>query len=245
MLLGKLLSEPLGANQLYLGDRHQFSRSVLSSSDLTSAFSDLLKHCKNESPCGQHLHVSWISPETWQLIDHHAAMHWQPGLSFTEFHHLLHQIQRSLWADHTRHLNTAGEAVESALAGGDLKEAWQILKQWYYHTTGRPMKPSYQDMWSIECEFGALYNATPPLSNPIPVLAPHSNIDDAPPTEAKIALAVHCLCSGHAPGPSLIWAEHLKQFLKAAERMENLDHVAWDKLVHLVHTMFLTSELPD
>jgi hypothetical protein len=105
----------------------------------------------------------------------------------------MRQIQKFLWADRKRRLDTAGQAIESHLAGDDLQEAWQVLKGWYYHTTGRPMRPSYQDMWAIERAYGALFSTIHSPGDPIPVLAPHSDVDDAPPTEAEIASAVRRL----------------------------------------------------
>jgi hypothetical protein len=181
----------------------------------------------------------------WRLIDNRAARRRQLDFSFTEDRRLTRRIQRSLWADRKRRLEKAGEAIESHLAGGDLKEAWQVLKGWYYHTTGRPMRPSYQDMWEVEREYSALFSAIPSPGESIPVLAPRSDVDDAPPTEMEIATAIHRLRSGKAPGPSGIRPEHLKQILKNAERSENPDRMAWDKLVLLVRTMFTTGELPE
>jgi hypothetical protein len=84
----------------------------------------------------------------------------------------------------------AGEAIEAHLASGDLKEAWHALKAWYRHTTGRPMKPSREDMSAVEQEYSALFSARPSPGDPIPVTVSPSPVADQPPDEAEIACAV-------------------------------------------------------
>jgi hypothetical protein len=142
-------------------------------------------------------------------------------------------------------MEMAGEAIEAHLASGDLKEAWHALKAWYRHTTGRPMKPSREDMSAVEQEYSALFSARPSPGDPIPVTVSPSPVADQPPDEAEIACAVRRLHNGRAPGPSRIRAEDLKEFLRRAERKDTPDPTAWNSLVLLVQTVFSTGEIPD
>jgi hypothetical protein len=47
-----------------------------------------------------------------------------------------------------------------------------------------------------------------------------------------------------SPGPSGIRAEHLREWLNAAERENNPDPSRWKKMVELVQHVFETEELP-
>ena len=113
---------------------------------MTDLFSNIQADCKDKFQKERPPRSSWISDSTWRLIDHRAERRRLPDFSFTAERQLTRQIRSALWADRKRRLQQAGEAIESHLAAGNLKEAWHVIKMWYYHTTGRPMKPSYEDM---------------------------------------------------------------------------------------------------
>jgi hypothetical protein len=55
---------------------------------------------------------------------------------------------------------------------------------------------------------------------------------------------VRLLRWGKPPGPSGIRAEHLREWLNAAERENNPDPSSWNKMVELVQHAFETGELP-
>ena len=77
--------------------------------------------------------TSWISAETWQLVDEKAARRRQLNPDQAVIRRLSRRIAASLRADRKRRVEAAGSAIESALQGKDLQEAWNIFKCWYRH----------------------------------------------------------------------------------------------------------------
>ena len=73
----------------------------------------------------------------------------------------------------------------------------------------------------------------------------HDPINDEIPTEDEIARAVRGLKNGKAAGPSGLKAEHLKTWLKAAEREVEPDPEAWQTFVELIQYVFEHQELPE
>jgi hypothetical protein len=125
-----------------------------------------------------------------------------------------------------------------------LKGAWRSLQTWYRHASGKVSKPSRADLESTEAEFKALYTQKAPPGDPIPVCVAPFEIDNNVPDERKIADTVRLLRWGKSPGPAGIRAEHLREWLNAAERENNPDPSRWKKMVELVQHAFETRELP-
>jgi hypothetical protein len=80
---------------------------------------------------------------------------------------------------------------------------------------------------------------TPP-GDPIPICVAPFEIDDNVLDEREIADTVRLLSWGKSPGPSGIRAEHLREWLNAAERENNPDPSTWNKMVELVQHAFET-----
>jgi hypothetical protein len=77
-------------------------------------------------PLREHPANSWITAETWKLVDHRAMLHWKGMLSQTSARGLGWQVKVRLVADHLlRASNTASE-IKGSLAAGEFVEAWQF-----------------------------------------------------------------------------------------------------------------------
>ena len=111
--------------------------------------------------------TSWISAETWQLVDEKAARRRQLNPDQAVIRRLSRRIAASLRADRKRRVEAAGSAIESALQGKDLQEAWNIFKCWYRHAGDRAPRPSRQDLESVTADRVALYSKEEPQGPPI------------------------------------------------------------------------------
>jgi hypothetical protein len=67
-------------------------------------------------------YVSWISEQTWVLFDRRTSGRRDGSLQ---------------GQDRRRRAEAAGEAIQTAIEAKDVKKAWDILKRWYRHSTGR------------------------------------------------------------------------------------------------------------
>lgn len=156
---------------------------------------------------------SWISYETWRLVDQRAQGRREGTLSGREFRIISSPIRRSLQRDRKRRIIAAGVAIQAALDGNDLKGAWDLMKRWYRHASGRSQKPSRLDMQELERVYSTLYRAEEPPGEPLPVhYVPTSPIPDDVPLENEIWKAVRNLKSGRAPGPSGLKIEEVKEW---------------------------------
>jgi hypothetical protein len=125
-----------------------------------------------------------------------------------------------------------------------LKGAWRSLQAWYKHVSGKGSKPSRADLEATAAGFQAFYTQKTPPGDPIPICVAAFEIDDNVSDEREIADTVRLLRWGKSPGPSGIRAEHLREWLNAAERGNNPDPSRWNNMVELVQHAFETGELP-
>jgi hypothetical protein len=95
-------------------------------------------------------------------------------------------------------------------------------------------------MDEIEREYTALYIATPPTGEPIPIHYHGNALDDSTPDEEEIQRTFRRLKAGKAPGPSGIRVDEIKQWM--SKRASKPDR--WNKFVHLLTYCFDTGELP-
>ena len=143
----------------------------------------------------------------------------------------------------------AADEMDAMLHSEDpnrVSKAYEVLQRWYRHSGDRPPKPSRKDLNKVTAEWQTLYTRPPqPYGEEIPVTGHHDPINDEIPTEDEIARAVRGLKNGKAAGPSGLKAEHLKTWLKAAEREVEPDPEAWQTFVELIQYVFEHQELPE
>jgi hypothetical protein len=85
---------------------------------------------------------SWISAETWKMVDEHSALQRCPNHNRTEARRLHRRIQQALRADRKRRAAEAGEAIKASLTQRNYRGAWNRVKAWYRQAGDRPSKPS-------------------------------------------------------------------------------------------------------
>jgi hypothetical protein len=186
--------------------------------------------------------ASWISDTTWRLIDRRTTGRRQKSLTPENLRQLDQNIRRHLRADRKRRATDAGRDIEHRMRNNDLQGAWDVLKRWYRHASGRPPKPSRLDFAEVETIYGTLYTAVDSPGDPLPVRAPNFMIPDLPPDHNEIVEALRRLKTGKAPGPSGLRVETLKTWLDDFTAGRNQE--PWMELVALVQHCFSTGELP-
>jgi len=185
----------------------------------------------------------WISEDTWKLVDQRAELKRQQAAP-EELRAMKDRIRRSLRQDRKERVKKAGEAIENALEGDDLREAWNLAKGWYRQASKKSPRPSHQDFDELHAERSELYRAEPSPGQPIPVrLSAPFSIADEPPDHDEVAEACRDLRRGRAAGVTGIRAEDLQGWLKEYER-EDGDPAPWEMVLQLVDRAFRHGELP-
>ena len=180
----------------------------------------------------------WVSEQTWQLVDQRVMGKRDGSLTPRNLKLLNSRIRRSFRRDRLQRSVDAGTEIEARLVAGDIRGSWGLLKRWYKHSSGKAPKPSYTDFAELGTVYLALYSATQPPGDPLPIrYLPVPVLDDVP-SEVEIAMSVEKLRSGKAPGPSGLKVDQLKVW-RAQE-----DQTDWLKLVALVQHCFTTGQLP-
>ena len=104
--------------------------------------SELQSAVKSQSSNGRN--ASWISNDTWRLIDQKASAR-KLGQS-DRVHSLKKLVRKSLQKDRTARAARAAAEAQSFLEEGDMRNAFGALKGWYRDYGPRPPKPSMEDI---------------------------------------------------------------------------------------------------
>jgi len=123
---------------------------------------------------------------------------------------LARRLKRSIGADRRARANVAATDIQAHLQAGDKQEAYNVLKRWYRHVMRKPTHPSYCDVNEVTATFRDLYQARPPIGDPLPVHVAPFKIPDNVPSPEEIASATRLLRNGRAPGVSGLTAEVVK-----------------------------------
>ena len=108
-----------------------------------------------------------------------------------------------------------GDAMMEKLAGGEMQEAWWMLKAWYRNAEDRAPKPCYDTMAKQTAERAELYAKVQAPGEPIPINVEPYAIDNAVPKEPEIRAVVKGMRNERAGGASGIKAEQIKQWLRS------------------------------
>ncbi len=105
---------------------------------------------------------SWITTETWKLVNHHAMLRRKGMLSQTAACGLGRQVKAQLAADRLERAKNTALTIEGCLAVGDFVEAWRNLNGWYHSVEDRAPKACLETLASQTVERVELYTVVPP-----------------------------------------------------------------------------------
>jgi hypothetical protein len=183
---------------------------------------------------------SWISDETWALLDQKARVYKSGTYDADMWKSLTVDIRRRLRGDRRERVRKIGNLIEEHLEGNNTQAAYGLLKAWYRQATGRPLKPTREDISKISDDFEELFSNHPPPGDPLPIHVQPFVISDDIPDEEEIGRAIMRLSNGKSPGATGMRAEDLKRWYKNREETPE----PWEKLVSIIQTTFSTGEIP-
>ncbi len=245
LLKATLKPQQTREHQKYLKKRQQFPIKVIPDNNnqadtLMTNLEARIKPTKSQSSRDN----SWISNDTWKLIDRKAMARRSNNQPLMKG--LGKEIRKNLQNDRKIRINNTAGEIEMQLKNKNTKEAYARLQSWYKKSTGKIPKPTYHDEEKTRDEFQALYTANTPPGNPIlPQLQPQPTICDEPPTENEIKIAIKGMKLNKAPGASGIKAEHLKAWMEGATKEDERTYVdEWNMVVKLVKMAFSGDDIP-
>ena len=126
-----------------------------------------------------------------------------------------------------------------------IREACISMWGWYKDAMDRSPPPARVDISAMTEERVEVYWHVKPPVQPIPVGLQPFLVDDFIPEDEEIAWAVRRLCLNSSSVPSVIRAEHLRQWLHEATRDNALDSTNWQKFVYIVQEEFCNGTLAE
>ena len=96
--------------------------------------------------------VSWISQETWRLVDRQTELQQAQRASMRDIIQARQEFQRSLRGDIQPHVKEAGEEIEALLAADHKQGVWKRISSWYIQSTGGQYLPPRKHLDSIATE---------------------------------------------------------------------------------------------
>jgi hypothetical protein len=187
---------------------------------------------------------SWISMETWKLIDQKANARRLGKSNLAAA--IGQQVRKSLQKDRQTRINLVAEEIEARLKAKDIETAYAKLQCWYRNSTGKVPKPTYQDEEKTRNEYKSLFSVENPPGEPILVnLDPKPEICDDVPTEEEVKTAIRTMKQNKSPGASGIRVEHLRLWMEGAMHEERPIFVKeWEKVLKLVKMAFTGVDIP-
>ena len=191
---------------------------------------------------------SWISHSTWQLIDQRAEAR-RAGRSL-RLRLLGRLVKKALEKDRKARSKAAADAIESNLAEGKIRGAYQVLQRWFKDRGPSPPLPSRKEISQTRDEYVNLFAASTPGETPIPLHVEPFPINDNTPREAEIVVALRKLKNGKAAGATGIKAEDVKRWYQKAreppegEEATKRDIEIWEKVMRIIQLAFTTGEVP-
>jgi hypothetical protein len=200
-------------------------------------------------PLREHPANSWITTETWKLIDHYAMLRRKGMLSQAAACGLGRQVKAQFAADHIKCAKNTALTIEGCLAVGDFVEAWHNLKGWYRLVEDRAPKACPETLALQTAERVELYTTPPPPGWSMPINVTPIPVPDGTPTDHEIWEVVGKLRNGRAAGATGMQAEHLKEWLRGIKREEAADGVegagdCWRLLVALMQATWKSGTVP-
>jgi hypothetical protein len=143
-------------NRRYLNGRKRCPLSLEKGGPKTKAdalFQEV-KSYMEETEARPHRWKTWISQETWDLIDRRSALRRRRNKNTNaEGRRLMRCIMRAIKRDRLQRTTDFGVAIEAMLERKNSQGAWRALQAWYKHTRGRGSKPSRRDLKKLATEY--------------------------------------------------------------------------------------------
>ena len=95
-------------------------------------------------------------------------------------------IWNSLKDEHITRTKKVGQSIEAELRGGDVQEAFRLLKGWYHAATKVEARPCPQTMERQTKERIALYTRRTPPGETLPINIDPAPIPDGVPTDSEV-----------------------------------------------------------
>ena len=146
-------------------------------------------------------------------------------------------IRRLLRRDRCNRAEHVSQEINSLLLSGDIRHAFHLLRAWYRDHSGFVPTPTRLNLDSTRTEFLALYKAVQSPGDSLPINVVPSTINDCPPDEEEIFIALKKMNRGKMPGPSQVCVEDLRHW------HDDLPEV-WAKLVKLVQMALAGIDVP-
>ena len=162
-----------------------------------------------------------------------------------EVHAALKEDKRRLTAD-------VGENTVSELGKGNVQEAFRHLKGWYRTASEAQARPCHLRMERQTDERVELYAEQDTYGAEFPANGTPFGIDDNPPSDEELRIAVSQLSHGRCGGASGIRAEHIKAWLRGAKKEEDPENGAnhngagksWREFVEICTSIWVTGNVP-
>ena len=214
---------------------------------METKFEALQSKCEPPTPRARPKN-SWISSDTWKLVDTRAMHRKRNTLPKQHARDLGRQIVASLKEDRRQRAADAASKVESLLAAGDVKEGWRTIKGWYRDAEDRAPKPCYTAMAEQMREREELYVEVPSPGESIPINVDPFPVNDDTPLESEIRGVARGLRNGRAGGASQMTAEHVKEWLQGMvqEEKEGTEGAGnnWNIFIRLIQAIWEQGEIP-
>ena len=207
---------------------------------------ELSEAIKKPIPKEQDRSRSWISTETWRLIDMKVdARRVGNGDRVQE---LKKRVHRGLKKDRQARSDKVAEEIETLLLEDQVKKAYGVLSGWYKDVTGRAPKPTFRDEEETRSEYQKLFTEEEPPGESIPIhIHPRPVVDDGPPSEAEIVEGLKKMKLNKSPGATGICVEDLRTWWYKAREAKEKDPtsiILWEKVLTLVEMAFTQGEIP-
>jgi hypothetical protein len=155
-----------------------------------------------------------MSNSTWLLIKQCTLLRRAGQLHRSEGQRMQRAIHAALKKDHAARTVQVGNSIVAELAEGNVHEAFQHLKGWYWEASKTQARPCFQTMERQTLERVKLYRRCDSPGPPIIVDNAEmltEEIRDDTPTDWEMRVAVSKLTKGRSAGVSRMRAEHLKE----------------------------------
>ena len=151
MMVGKITSATRSRNRSYLRSRTRYPlgpprRGPLTQVDLI--FQEL-QRAVDPPPPRERSHRSWISANTWKLVDARASLRRVSPFDRTAYRQKDREVKAAIKDDRTKRVDDAAEVIDNLLADNNVQGAWNRAKAWYKHAGDRPVAPSKADLQQV------------------------------------------------------------------------------------------------